>query len=253
MFKHIDLNFDFIFLSMDREKYEKFLTGLIVELETYRARRMLKGEEGNRLYNSRLEAKLEQVVIDVGKILPDYSFYFNDYWRKIRYSRMDGQLRTTLFTSHCISFCKEILAYIEDEKRTKEKIEGNKIFEGAKDKLSTSATAFRNEDWNSVMNNLNTCVELALKDKLGIPTTLSTINTNKIIEVLIKHEVEPLQYLKEVKKHLFLDNKIKHQGYVANKIDCINAMKAVEELIHKMEKTNISVNEDVMRKIYGSV
>mgnify|MGYP001616842579 CR=1 FL=1 len=50
-----------------------------------------------------------------------------------------------------------------------------------------------------------------------------------------------------------MDNKVKHVGYVPSKIDCINAIKAVEELFQKLDKENIVLSGEIKNKIYGSL
>ena len=237
---------------MNREQFEKFLAELTKELVKYWKSEKITEEQAKFLYNSKLQSMLEQVVYDVGKILPDYSFFFNSYWRKIKYTPR-GTLRKRISTSRCIQFCAEILSYLEEERGAKEKIEDGKIFESAKDKLKAAEKAFRKDDWTSAMNNLNSSVELALKDKLAIPATLSKIKTNKVIEVLVKHGIGPTQHLKEVQKHIFIDNKVKHLGYKPNKPDCVTAMKSVEDLLNMLDKVEMKIKEDVMKKIYGSV
>jgi hypothetical protein len=103
----------------------------------------------------------------------------------------------------------------------------------------------------STFHNLNTALELVLKDKLGIPATITGINTSNIMDVLTKYKVEPYLYLEEVRKHvLVIDNKIKHQGYCPSKIDCINGIKAMEELIAKLRNTDIELTEEIKNKIY---
>lgn len=83
-----------------------------------------------------------------------------------------------------IKLCTQILELLNEETKTKEKIDEGKIFEGAKDKLKAAVMTFKRDDWPSTMNNLNTSIELALKDKLNIPTTIPNIQTNKIIDIL---------------------------------------------------------------------
>ena len=67
------------------------------------------------------------------------------------------------------------------------------------------------DDYPSRMNNLNTALELILKDKLAIPPTIPQINTSNVIDVCIKYGVCPGDYLSEAKKHVcMIDNKVKH-------------------------------------------
>jgi len=150
--------------------------------------------------------------------------------------------------------CDYILELLKLETSSKEKIEGGKIFQGAEDKLKEAGVSFDNNDRPSVINNLNTCIELALKDKLNIPTTITKINTNKIIEICVSEGVGPVEYLKEIKKHVLdIDNRVKHQGYTPSKKDCIDAIKATEDFINKAKIYSFEVTEEIKEKIYSGV
>ena len=149
------------------------------------------------------------------------------------------------------SIILHLLDIIQIEKSSEISIEEMKIFESAEEKLKQANLSFQKGDYASAIHNLNTALELILKDKLGIPVTITKINTAKIIDILVKHKIGPYLYLKEVKKHiLIIDNKIKHQGYSPSKIDCINAIKAMEELLSKLRSTKIELNEEIKNKIY---
>ena len=146
------------------------------------------------------------------------------------------------------------LELIEIEKSTQRKIDDEKIFEGALEKMKQAGISFRNDDYNSTLQNLNTTLELLLKDRLGIPTTITNINTSNIIDILVKYKIEPYLYLDEARRRVTLiDNKIKHQGYVCSKIESINALKAMEELISKLRDNEIKLDEEVNKKIYQSL
>ena len=126
-----------------------------------------------------------------------------------------------------------------------------KIFESAEEKIKQASLSFRNNEYTSTFHNLNTALELVLKDKIGIPTTITKINTSRIIDILFKHKVKPYLYLVEARKHvLLIDNKIKDQGYSPSKIDSINGIKAMEELISKLRGKEIKLTEEIRNKIY---
>jgi len=143
---------------------------------------------------------------------------------------------------------------IEREKKIESSITENKLFLGAEDKLKIAGISFQNGDYSSTFNNLNTALELILKDILGIPTTITKINTSDIINILVKEGVGPIQHLKEVQKHILsIDNKIKHQGYNPSKIDSINAIKAMEDLLSQLNKVTININEEIKEKILNKL
>lgn len=156
--------------------------------------------------------------------------------------------------SEAIKACDYILELLELKTSTEEKIEEKKIFQEAEDKLKEAGVSFSKDDLTSVINNLNTCIELALKDKLDIPITITKINTNKIIEICIAHKVGPVEYLKEIKKHVLeIANRVKHQGYSPPKKDCIDAIKAAEDFLKKAKEYSFKVTEEIKEKIYSGV
>ena len=148
------------------------------------------------------------------------------------------------------SVVRHLIKIIEMEKKTTALVRDKKIFESAEEKMKQAGCSFQNEDYVATFNNLNTAFELIVKDKIGIPTTITGINTANIIEVLVKYEIEPFLYLKEVRKRVIdVDNKVKHQGYCPSKIDAINAIGAMENLVAKLRNTELKITEEVRNKI----
>lgn len=178
------------------------------------------------------------------ELLPEHIILFKNSYAKA--TAING-----LEIREARSIILHLLNIIRIEKSSETKVEEMKIFESAEEKLKQANLSFQKEDYPSVLNNLNTVLELVLKDKLGIPVTITKINTSKIIDVLVKHKIEPYLYLNEAKKHILtIDNKVKHQGYSPSKIDCINAIKAMEELLSKLRSMNIELSEEIKNKIY---
>jgi hypothetical protein len=90
-------------------------------------------------------------------------------------------------------------------------------------------------------------------DEASIPEVL-TQNTAKIIDILVKYKIEPYLYLMEAdKKILQIDNKVKHQGYPPSKINAINGMKSMEELLSKIRDINITLSEEIKNKIFQDI
>jgi HEPN domain-containing protein len=149
------------------------------------------------------------------------------------------------------SIIGHLLEILEMEKISQVKIGETKIFESAEEKLKQAGISFRKEDYTSAIHNLNTALELILKDKVGIPSTITGINTSNVIDLLTKYKVKPHLYLEEARKHvLLIDNKIKHNAYSPSKPDCINGIKAMEELIAKLRNTDLELTEEIKNKIY---
>ena len=198
-------------------------------------------------YHSRSLSNVESFdcFLSVVRSLPEYQELFTTVYERIteNYSRF--------YVSHARAFIRHLLDIIEIEKARESKAKEMKIFESAEEKMKQAALGYRKDDYSSVFHNLNTTLELVLKDKIGIPTTPTKINTSNIIDILTKHKVEPFLYLEEARKYvLTIDNKIKHQGYVPSKIDCINGMKAMEDLVAKLRYAEMKLTDEIKNKIY---
>ncbi len=135
-----------------------------------------------------------------------------------------------------------------------ETIKERKFLQDAKDKLKEAGISFEHNDYSSTINNLNTSVELALKDELDIPQTIKKINTRKIIDICISENIGPTDYLKELTKHIVdISNKVKHNGYSPGKTDCIMAMAAIEEFLKKTPKYPFDLTEEIRKKIFAGI
>jgi HEPN domain-containing protein len=220
---------------MDLETLEKLARSLQEKLSGFRERSV-----DVRIYRA-TQAKLRNLLVISSKAFSEYDAFFKSVASDLE----------TLDTHDSLETVEHILEILEIEKSSEAKIKGMKIFEGAEDKMKQAGLSFRKDDYPPTFHNLNTALELVLKDRLGIPTTITKINTSKIIDILVKHKVEPYLYLKEVKKRvLVIDNKIKHQGYSPSKIDCINGIKVMEELISRLRDKKIKLTEEIRNEIY---
>jgi len=153
-----------------------------------------------------------------------------------------------------IQCCKYIIDLLDIEDSLKMNIERGDIFQGARDKLDEASVCFRRDDYSGTINNLNTCLELILKEKFSIPTTIKKINTAKIIDLAIKYDIGPTKFFSETGKYVTeIDNKIKHMGYSPSKQESIHAIKIMEELIINFDKYQITLTEEIINKIYSGV
>ena len=183
-------------------------------------------------------ARFRNLIVISSNTLPEYETLFTSAIRII------GNI------DDANSVIRHLLDILEIEKESKVLIKEMKIFDSADEKMKQAGLCFQSEDYPSVFHNLNTTLELVLKDKLNIPTTITNINTSNIVDVLVKYKVEPYLYLTEAKKHvLTIDNKIKHQGYSPSKIDAINGIKAMEDLISKLRNKELVLTDEVRNKI----
>jgi len=137
--------------------------------------------------------------------------------------------------------------------KSEEKIRDGKIFASAEEKMKQAGTSYGLKDYSGVMSNLNTALELMLKEKLGIPTTITKIDTANIVEIMIAGKIGPIEHLKEVRKRLFVDAHVKHRGYIPLSNECIHALKAMEDLKKQLERTEIALTEETKDNIYNVV
>ena len=220
--------------EMDLEKLEKIMELAIDNLS--------KCTQSAKLTKyPALQAEIEHLMYIATKALPEHqTFFFTVIARSYNFTVSDAY-----------DAIEHIEAILRIEKASEKKLKEMKIFEGASEKMKQAAVSFRKNDYPSTFHNLNTTLELVLKDKLGIPTTITKINTSRIIDILAKHKVELYRFLTEIRKHVVLiDNKIKHQGYSPSKIDCINGIKAMEELISKLRDKDIKLTDEIKNKIF---
>lgn len=196
-----------------------------------------------------LETEFKNLMSICCKVLPDHITLFNSALTQLGRTYLDDMNYFPI--DDAISITQHILKIIKIENASDEKIKALKIFDSAEEKMKQAGLCFQDGDYPSVFHSLNTALELVLKDKLNIPSTITNINTSNIVDVLVKYKVEPHLYLTEAKKHvLTIDNKIKHQGYAPLKVDSINGIKAMEELISKLRNTNFELSEEIRNKIF---
>ena len=218
---------------MDLDKLEKLIKIVGKDLR--------EGGINDLKYYADLLAKVNNIIVVSLITFPEYTELFRSFYKDIPNTNKYAAL----------SMLDHILEIIKLEKTSLTKIKERKIFESAEDKLSQSNISLRNNDYPSVFHNLNTALELAIKDKLEIPTTITKINTTNILEIMVKYEIGPSAYLNEVKNRVvFIDNKVKHQGYIPSKIECINAIKSVEDLFQRLKSIEIKLSDEIKNKIY---
>ena len=241
---------------MELEKLETMVKLVLKDLEAEdKTRDINKKIHGTFAHSTKvihlipqLEARIINLMNLSIRTLPDHQDLFT-----VTRKRIDTKY-APLEISDAISVLKHILEIIAIERNSVAKIQSMKIFEGVDEKMKQVNLSFRKEDYHSCFNNLNTALELVLKEKIGIPLTITGVNTAKIVDVLVKHKINPYLYLSESKKHITdITNKIKHSGYVPSKSDCISAIKAMEELIFQLKNNKVELPEEVRKKIYDGL
>lgn len=191
-----------------------------------------------------LNSKFDYILDFAQKEVPDIGLFL--LTMKTRPSYFGGR--------QAIQCCKYIIDLLDIEDSLKMNIERGDIFQGARDKLDEASVCFRRDDYSGTINNLNTCLELILKEKFSIPTTIKKINTAKIIDIAIKYDIGPTKFFSETRKYVTeIDNKIKHMGYSPSKEESIHAIKIMEEFIRNFDKYQITLTEEIINKIYSGV
>jgi len=199
-------------------------------------------DEDRRLINPSENSKVEfQNILNLCyPFLDEHSVFLNNARSLYRFSEIRRALDYI-----------ELLLKLKSEEKI---IEEEGIFlNSAKDQLRQAGVAFQNQDFPGVSNKLNTCVELALKDVLEIPTTIKGIKTSNIIDIMISEKMGPTKYLEEVKKYVLLDNLVKHQGLNPIEVRAGMAITAVENLLKKLPKEPFFISEEIKEKIWKGI
>jgi hypothetical protein len=225
---------------MNQEKLVKLIDVLHEELK--------KSYGPYNLYmTTEQKARLTDLLSNVKPILKDHNYYLSTIIKNCE----TGYITRLNEASKIIGYISTLIKIHSEYDEIKEEY---RILQGAKEKLKEAGISFENNDYDSVINNLNTAIELALKDELDIPTTISKINTRKLLDICISDNIGPVDYLKEIVKHVLeIDNKTKHQGYKPSKLDCINAIASVEGFLNKVNKYPFKINESVKAKIFSGI
>lgn len=223
---------------MNRIKHFKLLSILKEELE----------KQWSSHLNKHQWLRWMELLKNLETFFPDHKFYFSgliesySVWEDGGYDYED--------VVRIIKYIETLDGVHIETETSKER----KFLQDAKDKLKEAGISFDNEDYPSAINALNTSIELALKDELDIPTTIRKINTSGVLKICIAEKIGPVEYLKELKPHVLeLSNKIKHNGYVPNRADCITAIGAVENLFKKTKKYPFVLTENSRKKIFGGL
>lgn len=193
-------------------------------------------------------AEMKGIIDKAMQALPEHRTFFANVRRDTIWTG------TTWSVTEAISILEYIMKLENLQRKVDTERQSGKIFATAEEKIKEAALSFSRDDYGSVINNLNTALELALKDKLGIPSTITKIRTGRIIDIMIANKVGPYRYLAEAQKHvLLLDNKVKHQGYQPSKTECISALKSTEDLVFKLRSHRMKLPKEVQDTVYESM
>jgi len=219
---------------MDKNTAKKLLVRLIDDLDNENY-----SYSSSTVYGTLL-ARYRDIMIAVSPVLPEHKTFISQVMNFNEYEPISSAL-------------KEIVALLDISEQAIQNIDEGKIFASVEDKIKQAGISFKNQDYPGVFNNLNTALELMLKEKLQIPTTITDINTTNIIEILISEKLGPTKHLEEVKKRLLFDAHTKHRGYIPQPNECVHALKAMEDLKKVLEPMTMVLSEGVQEKIYSFV
>lgn len=198
-------------------------------------------DELDRVLAARMKGIIDQATV----ALPEHKTFFENVRRDTIWTG------TTWSVDEAISILEYIMKLESLQRKINEMRQKGTIFATAEEKLREAGLSFSRGDYAAVINNLNTALELALKDKLGIPSTISTIRTGRIIDLLVTNQVGPYHYLAEARKHVLqLDNKVKHQGYLPSKIECISALKSMDDLVSKLKPRQKKLPKELQDTVF---
>lgn len=197
----------------------------------------------DRHTTSNQQIKLRNLVSLLTDILPEHVSLLREIHGDTKYA--DSVLEHLSYL--------ELLVQMEEKNR---KPVAKNLLESASQKLEQAGICFQNEDYSGVSNKLNTCIELAIKDVLEIPTTIKGINTSKLVDLMISEKIGSqalANYLGEVKEHVLMDNLVKHVGLAPLPQRAVMAIAATENLLKKLPKEPFNVPDDLRNKIWSGV
>ncbi len=212
---------------MDSEK----LAAIINELTS-------KIKKGDVYYaNQDVKNSFSKLMRTVEDVFPEKKLRIQELKTKVM-ARNHGP-----YGSDILETCREIASFIEKKKDIKE----GKAFLSSKDLFEKAKVVFRNGDEAYAITLCDSAVEIFLKERFDVPSTIIGAGSVKFLsECMILNIPNGLNlYLNEVKNKVSqMSNQVKHKSYVPNRLDAINALKATEELfVRKSWFENLTYEE----------
>ena len=203
-------------------------------------RDQLKNWDSNEFVSSSDRLKIKNFFRLAKDTLPSHSTYITE-----EQSEVDSYYHV----GEALSAINHIVEIIDIEQMTPPDIK-QALFESSLDKYKKCKLFYEENDFTSLFNNINSSLELLLKESLELPTT-SKIPTSNMIDKLVKHKIEPYLFLDVNRKKIIdIDNKVKHSGYIPSKKDAIDAMKSMEDTLNKLHGNKIVLPQNVRDELY---
>ncbi|MDP1695735.1 MAG: hypothetical protein Q8L29_02375, partial [archaeon] len=115
-----------------------------------------------------------------------------------------------------------------------------------------AAKSYREENYPYCISNVHTALEIALKDKLKIPPTLSGIRIGPLAGFCMRHKVFPnlTLFLQElIKRANVIDNDHKHMSYEPTPAEALQALNLGEKFIFEIENIIPILSENFLEEL----
>jgi hypothetical protein len=110
-------------------------------------------------------------------------------------------------------------------------------------KTELASLALKNEDYPSVYNNLNSALELLLRENLSISQVIPTVNSSDVIKAFEAKKIEPYSLLSKAETSISgLGEKVKKDGK-PTRADCVAALLAMDDLESQLKKSPIALSK----------
>lgn len=204
-------------------------------------------EPRDRPLNHDERAEFRDVFNFAEDLLPEYSNFIS--------SGIGKSEEAYIFLNDSLKYMKKLREFIKLKISLEENIEDRKLFLGADEQYRSAIEYFSNDknknNLGPVFSFLGTAIDLVLKDKLDLPSTLplKENNVKKMLDIIGKHTSLGI-FCNEIYKNVYdLRSKVGHDGFNPTPKQTINALKLTEDFIRKIKP--ISLNSDLIKTIHN--
>lgn len=220
--------------------------------ELNKLKKMIKSLEKN--YNmitavrtrSIFDSEFRDVMEFASQIIDEHENFF---------SRAISESKDYTFTyEEAGEFIGRLDEFIRLEERIEKEAEKGRLFLGAEDQLKAATNnleiGFKSKKFGPVFTSLGTSIDLALKDKLELPVSLSIreASVKKMLGIIGGHTVLG-KFCNEIYKNVYdVRSKVEHHGFNPTQGQAIESLKLTEDFIRKLKK--VSIPENVVKEIH---
>jgi hypothetical protein len=192
------------------------------------------------------KAEFRDILEFAEKVLPERQYFIDE--------ASDNTTSTRFSYSREGTFIEGLKDFVSMEESFEEKLEERKLFLGAEEQLKIAADNLQNglesKNFGPVFSPLGTAVDLALKDKLELPVTLTIreASVKKMLQIIGQHTTLG-KFCDEIYKNVYdVRSKIEHEGYNPTQGQAIEALKISEDFIRKLK--SFSIPQDTIKEIH---